>query len=243
MIYNVLIVDDEIEIRTGLLSFSWNKLGFEAIGALSDGEEALAFILANPVDVVLCDIQMPNMNGLEFAREVSKRKLPVKIVLLTGFKDMELIRSAMRYGCRDYLLKPTRFKQLEEVFSQIKQELDVAWEDHLAMDEDDPIMQTAKKFIQGRLESVTLESLANYLHLSPAYLSRVFKENTGMNFSEYCQSERMNLAKLLLNDPRNQIQEIALQTGYSNSTNFSRAFRVHFNISPTEYRESVSNKK
>lgn len=236
MNHTLLIVDDELTIRQGLSSFHWEELGFKAVAALEDGKQALEHVLSHPVDVVLCDIRMPSMDGLAFAKEVWERKLPVTVVLLTGYKDMEYIRQAMRYGCRDYLLKPTRFRQLEELFSHLKQELDAKWEAKEAPDSDDSVIRTAKSYILSHLDSVSLETVAAYLDRSPAYFSKVFKERTGMQFSDYCQQERLALAKKLLDDPRNQVQDIALETGYSNAANFARAFKMQCGLSPTEYR-------
>ncbi len=241
MYHKVLIVDDEQTIRSGLYKFHWEQLGFEAVAAVEDGKEALDYVLSHPVDVVLCDIRMPRMDGLSFAQEIWERKLRVTIIFLTGFKDMQYIRQAMRYGCRDYLLKPTRFKQLEELFAHLKQELDQAKDTPLLFGDDDLVIRTAKNYILTHLESVSLESLSSFLHLSPTYLSKLFKDRTGFHFSDYCQQERMALAKKLLLDSRNQVQDIAIRTGYSNAANFARAFKVQFGYSPTEYREQELN--
>lgn len=241
MIHTVLIVDDEPAIRDGLFGFHWESLGFVAVDALQDGEQALTYILTNPVDVVICDIRMPKMDGLAFAQEVWNRKLKSIVVLLTGFKDMEYIRQAMRYGCRDYLLKPTRFKQLEELFIHLKQELDALWIENPNKEFEEGLIGAAKSYIHSHLESVSLDTVAVFLQLSPTYFSKLFKERTDMHFSDYCQQERMTLAKQLLSDPRKQIQDIAQQTGYSNATNFARAFKMQCGISPTEFREQEMN--
>jgi YesN/AraC family two-component response regulator len=115
--YSLVIVDDEMEIRSGLSEFAWEEVGFRAVAAFPDGKEALAFIEARPVDAVLCDVRMPVMDGLELAGRLSERKNPPKIVFLSGHKDFEYLRKAIQYRCSDYLLKPTRFSQLVEVFS------------------------------------------------------------------------------------------------------------------------------
>ena len=238
MNHSVLIVDDEPSIRSGLSSYHWEALGFSVVAALADGKQALAYVLSHRVDVVLCDIRMPVMDGIAFAKEVWERKLGLTIIFLTGFKDMEYIRLAMRYGCRDYLLKPTRFRQLEELFSHLKHELDQKQQNAgFLLSDDDAVIRAAKTYILTHLDSVSLESISSYLQLSPSYVSKLFKDRTSMHFSDYCQQERMNLAKRLLSDHRTQIQDIALQTGYSNAANFARAFKAQFGYAPTEYRE------
>lgn len=246
MTHTVLIVDDEQEIRDGLCSFDWKSLGFFVVGDVSNGAEALAFVEQTPVDVILCDIRMETMDGIEFARHVFERKIHSKIVFLTGYKDMELIRAAMRYGCFDYLLKPTRFHQLTEVFSEIGRQLEEEWRDEVSQrlryDESkisDFTIQVAQKYIESHLSDVSLDNLASYLRITPSYLSKTFKEKFGENFSEFCLRKKMDYARMLLKDPRMNINEIASQVGYTNPANFSRAFRTQFGESPKEFRLHV----
>jgi len=248
MIHTLLIVDDEKEIRKGLFEFAWSGVGFKAVAALEDGGQALEYILKYPVDVVLCDILMPKMDGIELARKVNELKIPVKLVFLTGHKDMEYIRAAMRYGCKDYLLKPTRFSQLQEVFCDLKQQLDEEWKmgftpgETLDPEQSNQLVLMACRYMKDHLATVSLESVAGFLRISPSYLSKIFKDHTGINFSDFHQRERMREAGELLKDPRNQINEIARLVGYSNSANFARAFKLQFSVSPREYRSQANHK-
>lgn len=246
--YRLMIVDDEQEIRNGLASFDWVSLGFQVCALLSDGQEALDWILSHPVDVALCDIKMEEMSGLEFARDVKSRALPLKIVLLTGYKDMEFVSEAMHQGCYDYLLKPTKFSKLISVFTALRKILDEEWSQQLSSGaEHTPegggdVIQYAKVYIQSHLENASLESLASYVNLSPVYVSRLFKEKTGQSFSDFCQNTRGEKAKELLRNPRNSITQIAQDVGYSNATNFARAFKLLYGESPSEYRAHLKLK-
>ena len=87
------------------------------------------------------------------------------------------------------------------------------------------------------LRTATLEEAAALAHLSSSYLSRLFKNQTGLSFSEYLLQRRMERSLILLNDSRNKIYEISDAIGYDNPKNFSRAFRSYYQMSPKEYRE------
>lgn len=241
--YKILIVDDEIEIRNGLYHYNWKNLGFIPVGCASNGLEALDLISKNPVDVVLCDVMMPKLKGIEFSKIIHERKLDIKIVFLSGYSDYEYVREAMKFGGKDYLLKPTKFKQLEEVFLQLKRELDDELigkysEENDKSDDNDMIIEYAHKYVEQHISTVTLKKVADFVHLSPEYFSRYFKEKTGTNFSDYVMEQRMELAAKLLKDVRKKTYEIAYETGYNNPKNFTRAFKTYFGISPSEFRSN-----
>ncbi|WP_320127421.1 response regulator [uncultured Sphaerochaeta sp.] len=248
MTNTLLIVDDEEEIRNGLFNYSWENLGFSAVAALSDGKEALTYLSTHSVDAAICDIRMPGMNGLELARKMKELKISTHIVFLTGYKDMEYIRSAIHAECFDYLLKPTHFKQLEEVFVALKTRLEQEWKDKF-LDNcdfqdagDDFFIQAALKYISSHLSTASLEVVSEFLNISPNYFSRIFKARTGILFSVFCQQQRLGRARELLKDPNNQIQDVALQVGYSISTNFSRAFKLEYGMSPGEFRSHINHR-
>ncbi len=243
--YRLMIVDDEVEILNGLALFDWASCGFQICAALPNGKEALDYVLSHPVDVALCDIKMEVMSGLDFANEIRARELPLKIVLLTGYKDMDFISQAMHAGCYDYILKPTKFSRLIAVFSSLKEILDEEWKRNTANmaeygdERDNDVIQYALTYIRSHLETVSLESLSDYLGLSPVYISRLFKEKTGSSFSDFYQQERFNKATEMLRNPDITIVQIASALGYTNSTNFSRAFKSSCGESPTEYRSHL----
>ncbi len=255
--YQLLIVDDEFEIRNGLLNYDWKKLGFSVCKALENGALALEYVNNNHVDVVLCDVRMPIMDGLVFAEAIKKEKIGVKIVFLSGYRDFEYVQKAMRYGGCDYLLKPTRFHQLDAVFRTLKKELDdenmqeVIYREQMlgegqkeAQDKEklDLIIESVKHYSIKHLATSTLEEVAVFVGLSPTYLSKYFKDKTGKNYKEFLVELRMNKAKEMLSDVRNKIYEISQSTGYTSPQNFTRAFKAYFGYSPSEFR-SVSDKE
>lgn len=102
----VIIVDDELLIRVGIKScLEWEKHGFEVVGHAEDGLKALELIRSRSPDIVLADIKMPNMDGLELISAVKKQYPHIKIIVLSCYNDMDLVKKAMKLGAEDYILK------------------------------------------------------------------------------------------------------------------------------------------
>lgn len=107
--YRLIIVDDEEKIAEGIAGlFPWGEIGFEVAGSFQSAREALGYIEANPVDVVMSDIEMPDMDGIEFCRRL-KEKGNIRIVFFSSHQNYEYFRSALLYQVSDYLLKPLRY--------------------------------------------------------------------------------------------------------------------------------------
>ncbi len=105
MTAKVLIIDDHQILRTGLTMILETADDLEAIGSAVDGEEGLAKILELKPDVVVLDIRMPKMNGIELLQELQKRQISVPVVVLTTFDDQEPIQEVMKLGAKGFLLK------------------------------------------------------------------------------------------------------------------------------------------
>lgn len=115
----VLILDDEFIIREGLCVFPWESYGCEVVGSAEDGEEGLRLAKTLHPDILLSDIKMPEMDGLEVSEKVKSAFPETEIVLLTGYDDFEFAQQALRIGVAEYLLKPIDFKELEAVVEKI----------------------------------------------------------------------------------------------------------------------------
>ncbi len=121
----VFIADDEAVIREGIKCLiPWDALGYTIIGEAGNGEDALREILANSPDVVLMDIKMPKMTGLECVSNARERGFKGKFLILSGYSDFKYAKEAMKYGVEYYLTKPIDEDELTEALIQVKKNLD-----------------------------------------------------------------------------------------------------------------------
>lgn len=123
--FKVLIVDDEVTIREGLKAkIDWDALGFAICAEAADGEEALRAIETHEPDVMFTDIRMPVMDGLRLLKECAERFPHVKTVVLSGYDEFSYAQVALRYGAKDYLLKPIIRKELTGLLERIRREFE-----------------------------------------------------------------------------------------------------------------------
>jgi len=124
--YKLLIVDDEALVREAIKDqMNWEELGYECIGDCEDGIEALEFIMRETPDVVLTDIGMPFMNGIELTNELSINYPAVKVIILTGYDDFEFAQQALKLQAADYILKPVTAAELKTVLQRLSMEMDI----------------------------------------------------------------------------------------------------------------------
>ena len=123
---NILIVDDEPFIRQGLrILINWNYYGYSIIGEASNGNEALKFIEKNNVDLIITDIKMPEMDGLALVKNIyEKWKKRIKCIMLSGYYEFEYAKTAIKYGVKEYILKPIEREELINILISFKEEYD-----------------------------------------------------------------------------------------------------------------------
>lgn len=123
--YKLIIVEDEKVICNGLKNeIEWSKWGFCVDEVFFDGAEALEYLRYNRPDVILTDVRMNRISGIEVAKYVSENRLPCKVILLSAHQEFEVAISAMSYGVVDFLLKPISMERFAEVFAKVKAQLD-----------------------------------------------------------------------------------------------------------------------
>nr|WP_300838106.1 response regulator [uncultured Acetatifactor sp.] len=123
--YSLVIAEDERMTRRSLVDMiRWNELGFTVDGEFTDGQELLDYLKSSMPDVILTDIKMSRVSGVDIARFVAEQNLPVQIVFLSGYKDFEYAQSAVEYRVVRYLVKPVSLPKLREVFAGLKESLD-----------------------------------------------------------------------------------------------------------------------
>ncbi|MFP7297097.1 response regulator [Neobacillus niacini] len=177
----VLIADDEIQIRRGLrLKVDWEEEGFQIEEEASNGKEAFEILQTKDIDVVITDMRMPIMDGVELAKRCHKEFPHVKVIVLSGYSDFEYVRNSLQQGVRDYLLKPVAPDELVEALRKIRKEIEdekrkqieIAQmsrfvHSHLQDLQEQFILHLAKEevlqlpIVTERLQQLQLENLAN----------------------------------------------------------------------------------
>ena len=119
MPYKVFLVEDEIVTREGIRdNVDWKANGFEFCGEASDGDMALPLIQAIKPDVLITDIKMPFMDGLQLSKIIRERMPWVKIIILSGHDEFEYAQEAIKLGVNEYLLKPITVQEMHKVLQK-----------------------------------------------------------------------------------------------------------------------------
>lgn len=243
--YRLIIVDDEPKIAEGTSQlFPWENIGFSVVGTFTSAKAALAYMEREPVDVVLSDIQMPDISGLELCRRLGEKE-NVHVVLFSSYQNYEYFRSALQNGAMDYLLKPLTYTSLTECFTKIKEKLDEqrSEENRLPQSFYDQLLEQVDAYLRDHLQDATLVRCAKRVSLSPTYLSRIYKEKSGVAFSDRLLQLRMERARELLADEQHKAYDVAWDVGYDVPQNFSRAFKNYFGVTPSEYRQKMKGEQ
>ena len=249
----LMIVDDEPKIRKGLLKLLGAREGWQVSGVFEDAHSALTALYDQEADVIVTDIKMPEVSGLELIRQIRERNQEIRIVILSGHSNFAYAQKAIELGVTRYLLKPTNPRELIAVLEGIEKELEPAREegeqegqiqgdtaaDNLADGDSvgNLLVQKAIRYVEvhygGR---ITLKDMSEELHLSPNYLCELFKRHTGKNLMEYVTEYRMIKARTYLNHVEYKVSDVVEMVGYKEAKYFSSAFKKTYGITPLEYR-------
>ncbi|BFT74299.1 response regulator [Paenibacillus sp. P36] len=342
-----VIIEDEALIRKSLSKLvSESSLGFDVIGEGANGVEGFDLVKSARPDLLITDIKMPQMNGLDLIKNIKSLGIHCEFIILSGYSDFSFAQEAIHYGVSDYLLKPIRPEQLRQTLHKVKVEVEKHQIDLNEYSEwllycteeaknmahfiwnvnETEVMKTiddfnkkwierqgvnsqykvrsiellsriysclcndfgAKRFdydnkltilfeksreevqalnkliISTWLQAVretrnygahlsikqvtafiennyknselSLQMVADQVKLSVPYLSQVFKQSTGISFSQYLIQTRMEKAKQLLSEPDCKAYEIPDHIGYTDYPHFTKSFKKYFGISPREFR-------
>lgn len=230
----VIVIDDQ-PLEGKMIEFTLSRFCAYAEygGQAFNARDGIALAERTQPDIVFLDVTMPGADGISVIGDIRRACSKVRIVMLTAHDDFDYIRRAMRAGANDYLLKPTRPKDVTEAVER--------WTDLPGKREEDPIA-LAKSYVEDHLDqNITLANVAENLYLSPTYFSRLFKQRTNYTFSAWLAEQRILRAQRYLDETNLSIADIATQVGYREANSFTRLFKQTTGISPTEYRKT--NKK
>lgn len=123
--FTLLIVDDEHIIRQGLRNaINWEEYGISIVGDVSTGIEAIAFIEAYNPDIVITDIKMPGLSGLELIKTIYESNSQIKFIVLSGYDDFEFVKESIKYDVENYLLKPVQEEELKETIEEVVKKIE-----------------------------------------------------------------------------------------------------------------------
>jgi two-component system, response regulator YesN len=254
----IVIVEDEDIIRRGLVcTIDWMAMGCMVVGDAPDGESGLALIEQERPDLVLTDIRMPKMDGIEMITAAKTLSgLSFRTIFITSYADFEYARQAVKLQAIDYLLKPIDEEELGKAIKKLNQakaeQKDSAWDsvqtelvDWDAYLKDDNFMNTYVrqalcKVRDSYREKISIEAIADELAVSPSYLSRKFKESTSQTFGEILTKYRIQKAAQLLSTGTYRIYEVAEMAGFGDYKNFCLVFKKQMHISPKKFMNRVS---
>ena len=239
----ILICDDEAIIRNGLKkAIEKFPLDINVIAMARHGEEALALIEEHKPAVVLMDINMPGMKGLDVIEQSNTISPKTQFIIISGHDEFEYAQRACRLNVFDYLLKPVDKENLFQVIQKACEhyiELVRTTNIYINENADNTLEEKAYSLILEKyLESdFSLQQLSDILNVSPSYTTRLVKQKCAMNFSDLINKLRIEQSMKLLAEPTDlKLWEISEAVGYSSQHYFSRVFKNITGYTPLEYR-------
>lgn len=234
----ILIIDDEPKIRNGLSNLLTRREGWEVAGAYENAADALKYLAVNQVDVMITDIKMPEISGLELIARIRERDKKTAIIILSGYSNFQFAQRAIELGVSRYLTKPTNPRELICVLEEKEKKLGGKQEKEKDSGKiPNLFVQKAADYIKlNYSEKISIKEIADQLYLSPNYLSELFKKHTGKTISEYLTEYRLEKACQLLDHAEYRVGDVSGMIGIHDGRYFSNMFKKKYGMTPTEYR-------
>ena len=236
----ILVVEDEEMIRRGIvLTVDWASLQCQVVAEAANGIEGLDAVKKYAPDLIITDLKMPRMDGIEMVRRLRDAGNTTAVIILTAYDSFPYAQSAVRLGAVDYLLKPFHDGDLENAVLRLRQRLSP-----LAQADPNTIknkyVQDAVNYIRAHYSNpgISVGTIAGDLGISEGHLSHIFKKETGDTLLGYLTRCRIDAAMEQLRDHRVKIYEVAEQVGYRDIAYFSASFKKTVGMSPSEYQNS-----
>ena len=246
----VMIVDDEKYVRMGIKSDTdWALIGCEVVGEASNGQEALEVADATRPDLVVSDIRMPKMDGIDLAEKLIEKYPNIKVIFLTAYNEFEYARQAIRIGVSDYLLKPFSDGELEGSIQRLLHLHPNAPASSSELEEQlIPLKkkeEVANRYVAQAIDYIeqhypdtdfSLGALAESMSVSEGHISRLFKSETDISINNYLTKYRIKMAMDYLKDVQVKVYEVAEKVGYQDIAYFSNTFKKLVGQTPSDYQ-------
>ena len=246
----ILVVEDEAPIREWI-SYTIKNISkdFELIGSSKNGKEAYELSLKLKPDVIITDIKMPVMDGLELSKKIKEIMPEVFIIILTNFAEFNYAKEAISFGAYEYLIKSEIItKEIKDLLFRVDEKLkeketnikNLLVNKREAKKKYSKTIEKSIKYIEENYKShISLIDVAKHIYLSHEYFSRLFKEEVGENFSTYLTLYRINKARELIKGTDMKISQIAMEVGYSNPGYFSKNYKKYIGKTPEDDRSYI----
>ena len=248
----ILVVDDERFEREQLCQILEEEFLHEVqTRTAENGRQAVETAALWTPGIVLMDIEMPGISGIEAAKRILAQLPSCKLIFVTAYSLFNYAYEAVKMGAYDYILKPVEpddvIRAVRRCIDQTDTEEELkamapmaeTLEDNASYDKTTLLMTNVKKYLQHNymLYGVSLDSISGILNINSSYFSMLFKKSFGVNFVDYLTNLRINAAKELLADPFLAAAEVANMVGYESPNYFTRVFKKISGMTPTEYRK------
>jgi two-component system, response regulator YesN len=249
--YALAVVDDHRFIRESIIkSIDWEGLGVEISGEASNGVEAEALVLRKRPDIVVTDIRMPGIEGLDLVERLHQLGFHGKVIVITGFQEFEYAQRALKLDVVDLVLKPIKNEELvaavRKAIAEIEREAPIADsrrppEPGAATESYGLMVDSILAYIDRHYaEDLTLNRIAEEFKLNASYVSRIVAKGTGSGFVQQVNRRRIAVAERLLEDPSTRIKEIVSACGFSDYSYFLKIFRSIAGCTPQQYRDRLA---
>lgn len=264
--YKIFIIDDEPMVVKGLKQLvPWDEINCEISGTAKNGEEGLKLIKEDKPDIIISDIRMPKLSGLEMIEALKEIRQDMKFIILTGHRDFDYARKAIDLGVVKYLLKPTNIediksavleavmllddeRSIEDDIKELRVKLnEKIIEEHSEISINDSEGEHKLKYLavkgidymkENYNQKIDLQAVADHLFISTWYLCKVFKKELNNSFVQLLNEIRIQEAKKLLIESNQKVYEICQMVGYSDNPYFTKTFKKYTGMTPNQYRNS-----
>ena len=197
-------------------------------------------------DIIIIDIKMPVMNGLEVCKYVYETCPEIQVILLTAYSDFEYAKTAIKYSACEYVLKVSIMEELPKAVKKAIGKLEKYQKTIEKTEREDSgtLYYQIEQYIERNYQSkISLDEIAEALHANRSYLSRLYKNKTGVNLFDAILYRRIEAAKEYLLHTDMKTYEISEAVGFEDAGYFSKMFKRKTGVSPKEYRKKENHEE
>lgn len=245
--YKVLLVEPDSRSTEMLqVMLEWDQIGFELTVYSGNHTDAIALLDRNSYSLVLIGMNGAHKDALLLC-EIIRKQSRLPIILIGGNNDFQLARKALFYQVNDYLPNPISAIELMASLDAVKCKLDCFNDKNKALtyfsqevgsSSTNHIIEKVKEYVDVALnQNITLKHISTMLHFNCSYLGQKFKYHENKTFNEYLLQQRMEKAKMLLENTDMKVYEVANDVGYTEMDWFYKKFKAYTGVSANEYRK------